>query len=852
MRRGGNAKATAAQPPGFLSRCFTVWRSQGKTLAGNDRALCGASFELRISNLAWVRFAALIGAGLLLATGADAQKRESELSKRLDAIVEEAIARDEIPGAVLVVGHEGKIIHRKAYGARAVLPQREAMTVDTIFDLASLTKPLATASSVMVLLERGMLRLDDPVARYLPEFAASGKEQVTLRHLLTHTGGLRPVPRLPEGWKGSEAVLRAIYDDSLVWPPGLRFMYSDTGFIVLGELVRRVSGKPLEEYARLNVFEPLGMKETRFLPPKEWLPRIAPTEEIDLPEGAKAGSGKGHVLRGVVHDPRARGMGGVAGHAGLFSTADDLAQYASQLMRLVSAGRLVATSSLPEPKPFGMRTAFLMTGTQTSSWVSAARGLGWDIASQFSAPRGDIFPLGVSFGHTGFTGTSIWMDPSTSTFVILLASNQHPHSRPAISNLRSRVANAVAAEVASRIDEVEMESMRIAQERVPPTRSSFRRNGATKAGIDVLATGGFAELRGKRVGLITNHTGVSRDGRSTIDLLHKAEGVQLVALFSPEHGIRGTADEKVASGVDEATGLPIHSLYGDTRRPTAEMLRGLDALVFDIQDAGVRFYTYITTMAYAMEEAAKAKIPFYVLDRPNPLGGERIEGPLLERERLNFVGYFPLPVVHGMTVGELAQLFNAENKIGAELHVVKMEDWRRSDTFESTGLYWIAPSPNLRSLDAALLYPGVEILQAGGVSVGRGTDTPFEVLGAPWIKGVELAEFLNKRFVPGVRFVPVRFTPRDGKHKGVSCEGVSLIITDRAALHSMLMGLEVAQALWKLYPLNFDVDKTITLVGNAETVVRVKKGDNPAWIVSDWADTLAKFSQMQAKYLLYQ
>jgi uncharacterized protein YbbC (DUF1343 family)/CubicO group peptidase (beta-lactamase class C family) len=794
---------------------------------------------------------------------AEAQKRESELGKRLDAIVEEAIARDEIPGAVLVVGHEGKIIHRKAYGARAVVPQREAMTVDTIFDMASLTKPLATASSVMVLLERGMVRLDDPVARYIPEFGANGKEQVTLRHLLTHTSGLRPVPRLAEGWKGSEAVLRAIYDDSLVWPPGLRFMYSDTGFIVLGELVRRVSGKPLEEYAAENVFAPLGMKETRFLPPREWLPRIAPTEEIDLPEGAKAGSGRGRVLRGEVHDPRARGMGGVAGHAGLFSTADDLAKYCQRLMELIGAGKLRGTSIFVRKRPFRDATAVLMTTKQTPPWLTLERGLGWDIESPYSAPRGDFFPAGSSFGHTGFTGTSIWMDRDTATFVILLASTQHPHGRPAISSLRSRVASAVASDVYGGLSLIAQAAIRpkifrSSQWRDVPARRGLR-NAATKAGIDVLAGGGFAELRGKRVGLITNHTGVSREGRSTIDLMYEAsktgdagEGMKLVALFSPEHGIRGTADEKVASGVDEATGLPIHSLYGETRRPTAEMLRGLDALVFDIQDAGVRFYTYITTMAYAMEEAAKAKIPFYVLDRPNPLGGERVEGPLLERERLNFVGYFPLPVVHGMTVGELARLFNAENKIGAELHVVKMADWRRSDTFESTGLYWIAPSPNLRSLDAALLYPGVEILQAGGVSVGRGTDTPFEVLGAPWIKGVELAEFLNKRFVPGVRFVPVRFTPRDGRHKGAACEGVSLIITDRAALHSMLMGLELAQALWKLYPLQFDVDKAITLVGNAETVARVKKGDNPAWIVSDWTDALAEFRVMRGKYLLYE
>ncbi len=365
----------------------------------------------------------------------------------------------------------------------------------------------------------------------------------------------------------------------------------------------------------------------------------------------------------------------------------------------------------------------------------------------------------------------------------------------------------------------------------------------------------FAPLRGKRIGLITNHTGVACGGRTTIDLLFRAgegaEGVKLVALFSPEHGIRGTEDEAVASGVDEATGLPVYSLYGKTRRPTAEMLRGLDALVFDIQDAGVRFYTYITTMAYAMEQAAKRGIPFYVLDRPNPLGGERIEGPMLDRDRLSFVGYFPLPVVHGMTVGELAQLFNAENKIGAELRVIKMEDWRRGDTFESTGLSWIAPSPNLRSLDAALLYPGVEILQAAGVSVGRGTDTPFELLGAPWMNSMQLAEDLNGRAVPGVRFVPLNFTPRSGLHQGRECHGVSLVITDRAVLHPMRLGMELAAALWKLYPQHFDVDKTITLLGNVATIARLKRGDDPVAIVAGWEDDIASFRALRAKYLLY-
>ncbi len=373
----------------------------------------------------------------------------------------------------------------------------------------------------------------------------------------------------------------------------------------------------------------------------------------------------------------------------------------------------------------------------------------------------------------------------------------------------------------------------------------------TKTGLDVLVEENFAALRGKRVGLITNHTGFDRQGRRTIDLLAHAAGVKLVVLFSPEHGLDGRAEDKVASSTDAATGLPVFSLYGRTLRPTDDMLRGVDALVFDIQDAGVRFYTYVTTMAYAMEEAAKRRITFYVLDRPNPLGGEVIEGPVLDRDRLSFVGYFPMPVRHAMTLGELAQMFNAENRIGCDLHVMAMKHWRRRDTFEATGLRWVAPSPNLRTLNAALLYPGLEILQNGEVSVGRGTDTPFELLGAPWIRAGELAGDLNRCMVPGVRFVPKRFTPRAAPHKHQLCEGIALVITDRAALRPMFMGLEIAAALARLYPEKFDIQRILPLLGSARTLERLRKGDAPTAIVAGWAGELNSFKKLRAKYLLY-
>jgi uncharacterized protein YbbC (DUF1343 family) len=374
----------------------------------------------------------------------------------------------------------------------------------------------------------------------------------------------------------------------------------------------------------------------------------------------------------------------------------------------------------------------------------------------------------------------------------------------------------------------------------------------TLTGIDVLEARGFAPLVGKRVGLITNQTGIDRNRRSTIDLLAHAPGVKLVVLFSPEHGIRGTLDERVSSTTDEATGLPVYSLYGETERPTDSMLAGIDTLVFDIQDAGVRFYTYITTMGYAMEAAASHHIAFYVLDRPDPLRGDRVEGPMLDRDRTNFVGYFPMPVRMGMTLGEMAQMFNAENKIGCDLHIIRMQNWQRPMWFSDTGLPWVNPSPNLRSPAAEILYSGLEILQAGGVSVGRGTARPFELLGAPWIHGEDLAAYLNRRVIPGVRFESQRFAPDSGLYKGELCDGVKIVLTNRDALQSMRMGIEIVSALGKLYPGKFETAKMIFLVGNKATIKQLLEGDDPEVISKMWSNELEAFVRMRTKYLLYR
>jgi uncharacterized protein YbbC (DUF1343 family) len=350
---------------------------------------------------------------------------------------------------------------------------------------------------------------------------------------------------------------------------------------------------------------------------------------------------------------------------------------------------------------------------------------------------------------------------------------------------------------------------------------------------------------------VTNHTGLARDGKTTIDLLHGAAGVQLVALFSPEHGIRGILDENVPSSRDDKTGLPIHSLYGETRRPTDAMLQGIDTLVIDLQDVGTRFYTYHATMGYVMEEAAKRKIAVWVLDRPNPINGWQIEGPAIDASE-EFISYFRgMPVRHGMTMGELARLFNDEKKIGADLTVVPMSNWRRDAWFDETGLGWINPSPNMRNLNQATLYPGIGAIEYANISVGRGTNQPFEQLGAPWIDGTRLAATLNARRIPGIRFYPVTFTPASSKYVGETCQGVFMVVTNRAVLPPVRLGLEVAAALSTLNSGQFRLDNTYRLLGSRESFERVRRGEDPALVAASWSGAESAWRRIRAKYLLY-
>ena len=373
-----------------------------------------------------------------------------------------------------------------------------------------------------------------------------------------------------------------------------------------------------------------------------------------------------------------------------------------------------------------------------------------------------------------------------------------------------------------------------------------------KLGIDVLADQKFAPLTGKRVGVITNHTGIDSSGKHLIQLLIDNK-VKVVKLYSPEHGLYGTKDEKVGDMTDEKTGLPVFSLYGKTRRPTKEMLEGVDVLVFDIQDVGTRFYTYISTMGIAMEEAEKNKIEFVVLDRPNPIGGNRVEGPIADDKHLGFTAYTNIPLVHGMTVGELAEYFNAEKKIGAKLTVVPMEGWKREMYWDDTGAKWVNPSPNLRSPTQALLYPAIGLLESSNIAVGRGTDAPFEQFGAPYVKSDELVGALEKLNLPGVTFAPTKWVPNDKIHKlhGEQINGVRVTVTDRETFDSTATGMAFAWTLQKLYPGTWTKDKLVTMAQNDDVVGKLFTLDDPRKANELWKRDLDAWKQTRAKYLKY-
>ncbi len=803
------------------------------------------------------RGAGFIGAGILVvlaaapaahaglsATDPASLGLDPDRLRRIDAAIDRAIERKQVPGAVVLVGRRGSIVYARAAGLRAVVPRPEPMTRDTVFDMASLTKPVATATSIMILIEEGKLRLSDRLGRVLPEFDNHGKGAITIEELLRHRSGLIPDDPLADYQHGPETAWKRLAEIDLVGAPGEQFRYSDVGFLILARIVERVGGKPLDEFATERIFEPLDMKDAHFRPVKsktgagDRVPgeRVAPTE----PE-----SRGGRMLRGVVHDPRSRALGGVAGHAGLFATADDLAIFAQTLLKggIGPNGRRVLS-------PMAVRAMI----DPASTPPDRRRALGWDVQTSYSSPRGGLFGP-TSFGHTGFTGTSLWIDPETETFVVILTSRLHPDGRGASpTSLRYEVATLAAAAI---VDVSPRPTPGLAAnpnqtQQHRPIAADGERRSSTRCGIDILVEQKFRPLRNKRVGLVTNHTGRTRGGASTIDVLFRAPDVKLVKLFSPEHGIRGELDAAVSDSVNETTGLPIVSLYGKNRKPQPHDLEGLDVLVYDIQDIGARFYTYITTLGLVLEAAREANKDVVVLDRPNPIGGRVVSGPVRDDEFASFIAFHPLPVRHGMTVGELARLYNAERRIGAMLEVIPCTGWSRDDLFDRTGLVWINPSPNMRSLTEALIYPGVGLLEATNLATGRGTDTPFERVGAPWIDPQPFAAALAAAGVPGTRFVPIHFTPTQRQYAGARCGGVTIIVTDWSRFDPLRLGITLAVQLRALYPREWKPEGLLRLLADRATYEDILAGKSVNAIMARWESELGEFRRIRERYLLYR
>lgn len=732
-------------------------------------------------------------------------------------LVQTEIEAGKLPGAVVVVGRKDGVVMRGAWGRRALWPAPEPMTPDTVFDLASLTKAVATATSLALLAQDGALTLDDPASRHLPELDRPRTRAITLRQLLTHSAALPPENRLTDYAAGPEQAIARILAIDPEAKPGARYRYSDVGYLWLGEVVRRAAGKPIDVFAKERIFAPLGMHDTAFGVAPELRERVAPTEPREA---------TGIMIRGEAHDPRAFRLGGVAGNAGLFSTADDLVRFARMML---SDGELDGVRVLSHESVAALTRAERVGGV--------LRTPGWDARSDHSRLRGTRLSE-RAYGHGGFTGVSLWIDPERDLFVLFLSNRVHPDGTGYVISLVAGVTDAAVRGLDAAIAST-------------PCAAPSATGAPVAVGIDVLRDAGFALLAGKRIGLVTHDAARAADGRRTADVLHDARALQLVALFSPEHGLAAAREGRIGDAVDAATDLPVHSLFGPTRRPTDAMLDGLDVIVIDLVDVGTRFFTYMSTVREVLEAAASRALPVVVLDRPNPLGGTIVEGPVLDDAPASFVNYHPLPIRHGMTIGELATLVDAERKIHAKLEVVPMRGWRRDMRFEDTGLSWHAPSPNLPTPGAALLYPAVGLLEGTNLSVGRGTDAPFALLGAPWLDGKRLVAALDPARLPGVAFTASEFTPERAKYAGQACGGVRLAVTDAVAFRAVRTGLEIARALHTLHGPAFQTDDLVKLVGSRAIVRSLFDGAPPGELERLAEPRLRGFLESRARYLRY-
>jgi uncharacterized protein YbbC (DUF1343 family) len=730
-------------------------------------------------------------------------------------LIQQAIARRELPGCVVAVGNHETLLYLQAFGERTA---GEPMTLDTRFDMASLTKPMATASSVMALVEQGAVELNAPAWRYLSELKLKDKRGISVRELLLHTSGLPRVNGLSQYEQGRAHALRMIAEETLIDTPGARFEYSDLGFILLGELVERVSGVPLDEYARTRVFGPLGLEDTRFNPPLSESQRSAPTEERDE-----------RTIRGVVDDPRAYRMGGVAGHAGLFSNVRDVSRFAQMLLRHgehagVQVFKEESIANMLEPRRAG----------------AVRRTLGFDVESPYAHGRGFLFSRNA-VGHGGYTGTSLWLDPAQDLYVVLLSNRVHVGAGGSIHPLASSVGDLAVRAVNRQLAKTPQSA--------PPGKGSEPAIEPISTGIDVLSQSAFAELRGRSISVLTHAAARDRDGVATLDRLLSARGVSVKNVMTPEHGFDAQHEGHVQNA--RMGELPVYSLFGKNRKPKPEMLRGVETVVIDLVDVGTRFYTYMSTVLAVMEACSEAGVRVMLLDRPNPIGGDRVEGPLSEPAFQSFVNFHPLPLRHGMTAGELARFLADARGLAVQLDVVRVEGWQRASWFGDTGLVWHAPSPNLGTKEQAMLYPAVALVEGTNLSVGRGTDQAFQVVGAPFIDGKALARWLEAAKLPGVKVKATSFRPKVGPYAGTSVSGVRFDLVDAHAFSAAQLGLVLIEGLSRFHKVDWDSSRLDRLVAHRGTLAALAQGQGVEVIEASWERELADFVAAREKVLLY-
>lgn len=716
--------------------------------------------------------------------------------------LQRAVQLAEVPGAVLCVGDLDTTYFLGAHGDRQLIPDRAPSQNETLYDLASLTKVVCTATAIMQLRDQDRLSLDQPVTDFIPipEFRA-----MTLRHLFTHTSGLVPGFWYYKTMTTFEEMMEHYADEGIKHPVDYHHDYSDVGFMLLGKVVEISSGQTLDHYFQQHIATPLQLTRTRFTPPEDWKANTAPTEDDR--------NFRNQLIHGVVHDENAYALGGVSGHAGLFSTAGDLAKFCRGLLE----GLLLSNDTLREMTTLGIKPLY--------PW----QGLGWQIDPWLTKSTG-FLPSRTAFGHTGWTGTSMWLDREKGLFTVLLSNSCHPDRNTRDNTtLRREVHIAIARE--------------------------FYTTTNTHSGLDRIIRENFSRIQGKRIALLTNHAAVDQTGRHILDALAECPDLRLIRLFSPEHGIRGQAEagEKVDG---QESPVPVTSLYGTRKAPTPAELNDIELFVVDLQDIGVRYYTYMATMKNCIEACAKARVPILILDRPNPLGGVTLEGPIAQ-ETESLVSCSEIPARHGMTMGELGLWF-AQRDLRPHrpnITINYLDSWQPQRLFPQISLPWRAPSPNMPSFETALVYVGTCLIEGTNLNEGRGTDTPFLIFGAPWLDAAGIIDAIPPELTPGLTLTAEAYTPRSIPGKATSpkfqdqeCQGIRIAIQHPKAVRAFRTTLALIIAIRERHPGALEFTQMFRLLaGGPDLLNRIEAGESAQFITETYAAQLSKFDNVRPR-----